>query len=175
MMITRFTYGTPVETFAVVQEIPASGHEALRRFYRKKGQPQIFSCPLGADDVIYGLGETMRGINKRGYRYISFNYDDPHHKDDMPSMYGAHNFFVVDGEEAFGAFFDTPAKVTFDMDSKGTGVLSVICESADLRLYIVEGGSAYEVVREFLGAIGQSFLPPLWAFGYGQSRWGYRT
>ncbi len=174
-MITQFTYGTPVETFAVVQDIPVSGHEALRRFARKKGSPQIFSCMLGEDDVIYGLGETMRGINKRGFRYISFNYDDPNHRDDMPSMYGAHNFFVVDGEETFGAFFDTPAKVTFDMDSKGSGVLSVICASADLRLYIVEGDSAYGVVREFLGAIGQSFLPPLWAFGYGQSRWGYRT
>lgn len=174
-MITQFTYGTPVETFAVIQDIPVSGHEALRRFARKKGSPQIFRCMLGEDDVIYGLGETMRGINKRGFRYISFNYDDPNHRDDMPSMYGAHNFFVVDGEEVFGAFFDTPAKVTFDMDSKGTGVLSVICASADLRLYIVEGDSAYGVVREFLGAIGQSFLPPLWAFGYGQSRWGYRT
>ena len=55
--------------------------------------------------MIYGLGETMRGINKRGYRYISFNYDDPHHKDDMPSMYGAHNFFVVDGEEFIRAAY----------------------------------------------------------------------
>ena len=117
----------------------------------------------------------MRGINKRGARYISFNYDDSRHRDDMPSMYGSHNFIVVDGEKTFGAFFDTPAKVVFDIDSAGDGLLSVACESSDLRLYIVEGGSAYSVVKEFLGIIGRSFLPPLWAFGYGQSRWGYKT
>ena len=134
-----------------------------------------FTCPLGKEDIVYGLGETMRGINKRGARYISFNYDDSRHRDDMPSMYGSHNFIVVDGEKTFGAFFDTPAKVVFDIDSAGDGLLSVACESSDLRLYIVEGGSAYSVVKEFLGIIGRSFLPPLWAFGYGQSRWGYKT
>ena len=108
-------------------------------------------------------------------RYISFNYDDHNHRDDMPSMYGAHNFIVVDGEQTFGAFFDTPAKVVFDVDSDGSGQLSVACESSDLRLYIVEGRGAYDIVRQFLGIIGRSFLPPLWAFGYGQSRWGYKT
>lgn len=174
-MISKFHYGTPVETFAVVEPVALLDHEQLRHFTRKKGAPQVFSCPLGTEDIVYGLGETMRGINKRGARYISFNYDDPHHKDDMPSMYGAHNFVVVDGEAVFGAFFDTPAKVVFDIDCKGNGVLSVSCESQDLRLYIVEGESAYDVVKQFLHIIGQSFLPPLWAFGYGQSRWGYKT
>ena len=29
-MITQFTYGTPVETFAVIQDIPVSGHEIGR-------------------------------------------------------------------------------------------------------------------------------------------------
>ena len=147
-MITRFTYGTPVETFAVVQDIPVSGHEALRRFYRKKGQPQIFSCPLGADDVIYGLGETMRGINKRGYRYISFNYDDPHHKDDMPSMYGAHNFFVVDGEEAFGLpvrLWDE-RRTTIDAHQ----ILAFAGQNAKKRKKTVDGVAAALILEGYL-------------------------
>lgn len=173
-MVLRFEYGDPVETFAVVKKVPAG--DKLPHFSRKKNKKGLaFTCPLGPEDIVYGLGETMRGINKRGYRYISFNYDDPHHKDDMPSMYGAHNFLVIDGETAFGAFFDTPAKVVFDIDSKGDGTLSVACESPDLRLYVMEGESAVDIVRQFLRIIGQSFLPPLWAFGYGQSRWGYKT
>ncbi len=174
-MITKFSYGTPVETFAVVKDFPSAGHEQLRHFSRKKGTVQYFTCMLGEEDIVYGLGETMRGVNKRGGRYISFNYDDPHHKDDMPSMYGAHNFLIVDGEEPFGAFFDTPSKVVFDIDSKGSGVLSVACETQDLRLYIIEGETPYDIAKQFLGIIGRSFLPPLWAFGYGQSRWGYKT
>ncbi len=170
-MVTQYIYGVPVETFAAVKEVE-HGKE-LPYFSWEKDM--TFTCPLGKEDIVYGLGETMRGINKRGARYISFNYDDSRHRDDMPSMYGSHNFIVVDGEKTFGAFFDTPAKVVFDIDSAGDGLLSVACESSDLRLYIVEGGSAYSVVKEFLDIIGRSFLPPLWAFGYGQSRWGYKT
>lgn len=170
-MVTQYTYGNPVETFAVEAEVLAGKHPVF--FSQEKNL--VFTCPLGPDDVVYGLGETMRGINKRGARYISFNYDDFRHRDDMPSMYGSHNFVVVDGEQTFGAFFDTPAKVVFDIDSTGNGVLSVTCDPPGLQLYEIEGKGAYDVVRQFLGIIGRSFLPPLWAFGYGQSRWGYRT
>lgn len=171
-MICRFTYGVPVETGAVTA--PVEEGAQLTRLHLERDNPLTFICRLGPEDAVYGLGETMRGINKRGGRYISFNYDDPHHRDDMPSMYGSHNFIVVDGAQPFGAFFDTPAKAVFDVDSAGDGILTVKCESPDLRLYVVEGESAYSVVRQFLGIIGRSFLPPLWAFGYGQSRWGYK-
>lgn len=171
-MIVQLAYGVPVETGAVVAEVPAG--ERLTHFTLGQEAPLAFTCPLGKEDAVYGLGETMHGVNKRGYRYISFNYDDAHHKDEMPSMYGSHNFIVVDGVQPFGAFFDTPAKVVFDVDSAGNGVLTVSCDSPNLRLYLVDGESAYDVVKQFLKIIGPSFLPPLWAFGYGQSRWGYK-
>ena len=170
-MITQFIYGNPTETGAVVEEVPLGTH--LIHFSRETDL--TFTCPLEPGAAVYGLGETMRGINKRGHRYISFNYDDYRHRDDMPSMYGSHNFIVVESAHPVGAFFDTPAKVVFDIDSAGKGILSVACETADLRLYVIEGESAYDVVRQFLRVIGRSFLPPLWAFGYGQSRWGYKT
>lgn len=172
-MMTQYVFGTPVETFAVIEEVPQGTQ--LTHFSQSPDGAMVFTCPLGEDDLVYGLGETMRGINKRGGRYISFNYDDPHHKDSMPSMYGSHNFIVVDGEEAFGAFFDTPAKVVFDVDSQENGLLAITCSSPDLRLYLIDGSNAYDVVKQFLSIIGRSFLPPLWAFGYGQSRWGYKT
>ncbi len=172
-MITQYTYGTPIETFAVVSDVPEGNQ--LPYFSQVSDSPLTFQTQLGTNDIVYGLGETMHGINKRGYRYISFNYDDPCHTDEMPSMYGSHNLIVVDGSTVFGAFFDTPSRVVFDVDSTGDGILSVCCEQPGLRLYLIEGTDAYDVVRQFLGIIGRSFLPPLWAFGYGQSRWGYKT
>ena len=32
-----------------------------------------------------------------------------------------------------------------------------------------------DIVKQFRKIIGKSYIPPLWAFGYGQSRWGYKT
>ena len=172
-MAEQVLFGTPFETEALVKPVPQG--ERVRRFsVSTQGDTLVFSCPLAAEDIVYGLGETMRGINKRGGRYISFNTDDPNHRDDMPSLYGSHNFFIVAGKEAFGAFFDTPARVVFEIDYHGSGKIVVTCPK-DIRLVQLEGESAYAVAREFLSLIGRSFIPPLWAFGYGQSRWGYKN
>lgn len=172
-MLTKYTFGTPFDTQAVTAQVPEG--ERCSRFEVSRGEGCIlFRCPLAAEDIVYGLGETMGGIDKRGGRYVSFNTDNMRHEEGMPSMYGSHNFLVIDGAQKFGAFFDTPARVVFEIDYEGSGQVYVRCESEDLALYIVEGESAYAIVRAFLAAIGRSFIPPLWAFGFGQSRWGYK-
>ena len=53
--------------------------------------------------------------------------------------------------------------------------LQVTCGSADLNLYVIEGGSAPDIVKQFRRIIGRSYIPPKFAFGFGQSRWGYKT
>lgn len=172
-MILRFEYGTPFETYAVVEEIRLGDRLPYFRTEEKEGL--VFTHFLAEGDTVYGLGETMRGINKRGGRYISYNTDDVHHREDMPSLYSSHNFLVVDGAETFGAFFDTPSKVIFEVDYQNSGKLVVRSENRNLRIYIITGASAYGITRQFLRIIGRSFLPPLWAFGFGQSRWGYKN
>ena len=49
------------------------------------------------------------------------------------------------------------------------------CMEADLDLYEITGESAYDIVKQFRAFIGRSYIPPKFAFGYGQSRWGYKT
>jgi alpha-glucosidase len=41
---------------------------------------------------VLGLGENLRGMNKRGGLYESFCTDDPIHTPGKKSLYGAHNF-----------------------------------------------------------------------------------
>lgn len=53
-------------------------------------------------------------------------------------------------------------------------MIEVQCETRDMTVYCVEGETSYAICREFLRAIGPCYLPPLWAFGYGQSRFGYK-
>lgn len=172
-MLTKYCFGAHAETGAVTAAVKEG--EALPYFSAvKEGTGTRFCCPLGEDDVVFGLGETMRGIDKRGGRYVSFNTDNPHHEDDMPSLYGSHNFFIVDGKRTFGAFFDTPARIIFEIDYEGSGKIDVLAEQG-VTVYLVEGESANDIARQFLAAIGRSYLPPFWAFGFGQSRWGYKT
>lgn len=59
---------------------------------------------MAEEDIVFGLGENVRGINKRGWIYESKCSDDPNHREDKRSLYGAHNFLIVDGKECFGVF-----------------------------------------------------------------------
>lgn len=173
-MIVKTTFGDPIPTDAITAQVEEVG--VVRHFQVSRGKNDItFTCPLGERDIVWGLGETMGRVNKRGGRYISFNTDTADHEDTNPSLYASHNFLIVDGEVCFGVFFDTPARTVFEIDWENSGEIRVICESVDLRLYQIENTTPYAVVRDLLGAIGRCYLPPLWAFGYGQSRFGYKT
>ncbi|MGN0354891.1 MAG: TIM-barrel domain-containing protein, partial [Muricoprocola sp.] len=41
--------------------------------------------------------------------------------------------------------------------------------------YVITGDSPYDIVKQFRKIIGRSYIPPKFAFGFGQSRWGYMT
>lgn len=171
-MIKRIIYGQPIETLAVVEDVQSSQQE---EFFcsNEKDDGIEFIYNLSKNDYVYGLGETMGGVNKRGRRFVSFNSDNNNHTNDTESLYGSHNFLVIDGKEHFGVFFDTPSKVIFEIDLNNSGIIRVFCENKNLTMYEITGTSAYDITKQFLKIIGKSFAPPIWAFGLGQSKWGY--
>ena len=173
-MVRKYKLGAPFETEAVTADLPLCGEPCPYGTVDTAGGFS-FTCTLGARDVVYGLGEAVRGINKRGFEYVSFATDDGNHVEDKRSLYGAHNFVVVAGTPCFGVFVDCPARLTFDIGYTQQDTLHIYSECADLYLYIIDGGTPYDIVRQFRGIIGRSYIPPKFAFGYGQSRWGYKT
>lgn len=180
-MTRKFVYGNPIRTDAVTVFIePEKTEEEVQEVKIPYGTVSLndgfeFVYQMDADDIVYGLGEANRGINKRGYCYISDCADDPEHTEDKRSLYAAHNFIVIAGKENFGLFFDYPSTMTFDIGYTKMNTLCVTCENADLDLYVIEGDSPYDIVKQFRKLIGRSYIPPKFAFGYGQSRWGYET
>lgn len=173
-MIQKYVYGKPFSTEAVVTEVAAvEGTPAYGRIETEQGF--CFTYIMEETDIVYGLGEANRGLNKRGYCYISDCTDDPNHTEDKRSLYGAHNFIVVSGKETFGLFFDYPSAMTFDIGYTRMDTLQVSCAEADLNLFVIDGGSPYDIVKQFRKIIGRSYIPPKYAFGFGQSRWGYKT
>lgn len=173
-MIQKYRFGTPFATEAVVEEIQISqGKPDYGTVSLEEGF--LFSYSMQEEDIVYGLGEANRGINKRGYCYISDCADDPNHTEDKFSLYGAHNFILVSGRETFGLFVDYPGKLTFDIGYDCPDLLTVSCARADLDLYVLEGESPADIVKQFRKMIGRSYIPPKFALGFGQSRWGYKT
>lgn len=170
-MKKRFRFGNPLETDAV-QEKPLLWEGEIP-FLTREGKELYYD--LSPSDIVYGLGENVRGINKRGWIYVSDCSDDPNHTEEKRSLYGAHNFILVSGREQFGVFVDTPGKVTFDIGYSSYSSLRISVEEGEYELYVIEGSSPDEIVGEFRSLIGRSYIPPKWAFGYGQCRWSYLT
>ena len=170
-MIQRYRYGTMIETEAILQK-PEVESGALPYFTVDEGK-MTFSYTMAEKDRVYGLGENVRGINKRGWIYESRCCDDPNHTEDRRALYSSHNFLVLDGEEQFGVFFDYPGIITFDVGYTRINDLTVTVSDWNLDCYIITGTDVKDIVKQFRKLIGRSYIAPLWGFGYGQSRWGY--
>ena len=171
-MIQRFSFGHPFPTQSVVLSLPAESGPIP--FLTPDGSG--WQLTLSEQAAVYGLGEMPRGINKRGWHYIANNTDESRHSEDKLSFYGAHNFLLVrDGSTCFGLFVDFPGKVYYDIGYSRHDLLSFHTETPDYDLYLLSGGSENAICREFRTLIGRSYIPPRWAFGLAQSRWGYKT
>lgn len=171
-MIQRFSFGHPFPTQSVVLSLSAESGPVP--FLTPDGSGWRFT--LSEQAAVYGLGEMPRGINKRGWHYITNNTDESRHSEDKLSFYGAHNFLLVrDGNTCFGLFVDFPGKVYYDIGYTRHDLFSFHTETPDYDLYLLSGGNENAICREFRTLIGRSYIPPRWAFGLAQSRWGYKT
>jgi len=202
-MIRKYTFGNPYPTEAVVAEFPAQT-EPLPYFTLHAHQGATISSltmeqsvlvsqkddtlsghhsggklslylSLEDTDIVYGLGENIRNINKRGWIYTSYASDQNLQIESVRSLYGAHNFLIVDGEKTFGVFIDHPGEVEFDVGYSNPRELCITPVCMDMDVFIIEGESKLDIVRQFRSMIGRSYIAPRWALGYGQSRWGYAS
>ena len=134
-MVKKFTFNNPIKTGAVVVDVPVST-STLPYFVHNENS---FTYTMSKTTAVYGLGEAVRGINKRGWIYEGYCSDDPCHTEDKRSLYGAHNFLIIDdkanGGDRFGVFFDYPARITFDIGYTDTNTLLVSTEKNDIDEY----------------------------------------
>ena len=173
-MISKYVFGQPVETGAAVMELPECT-QPLSLMQTEQTQEGVrFFCGMDRMDVVYGLGEQMRGINKRGFSYISYATDDPVHTESRHALYGGHNFLILSRRNlpSFGVFVDDPGRVVFDVGETKLDRLEITA-SCDCVLYVIEGDSLNDIAGQFRKLVGRSYIAPKWAFGYQQSRWGY--
>ncbi len=171
--IEEFVFGTPVHTGAVLEK----GKQENIRFPLEitSGEPTLLKIDLASKDRIYGLGEHLGSMNRRGRRFRSYCRDEANHTEDKNELYGAHNFFIhVTEQGQTGYFIDFPGEVVYDTGFHDERIFSIEIHGKDFRMLKIPGETPEEIVSRFLQAVGKAYIPPKWAFGYFQSRWGYK-
>ena len=174
-MIKKYTCGTPINTEAVVKTFQSEGLGSFPFEHSLTEDKFSFTFTMEPDDIVYGLGEAPRGINKRGWVYESYCSDDPFHTETKSSLYAAHNFILLAGGKNIGVFVDFPARVRWDIGYTRQDTCVVTLDGTDFDIYVITGEKPLDIIREFRAAIGKSYVPPKWAFGYQQSRWSYHN
>ncbi len=149
------------------------------------------------DSVVYGLGEKTGALDKSGRAWKMWNTDAAA---DFPSafMEGRYDpayvsipFFISKYKGAYyGALLDTSWPTFFHTDRpagekwlipsvarrvEDEAILTAGVENGPLALYLIPGPSLRDVVRRLARLTGRHEMPPLWALGYHQCRWGYAS
>jgi alpha-glucosidase len=132
--------------------------------------------PHGGSEHYYGFGERTGLLDKRGRRLSSWTtdrYEDQSANTD--ELYVAIPFLLSLHEDggAYGILFAASHRTAFDLTEIEYGRLAVESGTADLDYYMIAAAHPAEVVQELAALAGRMPLPPLWAFGYHQSRWSY--
>jgi alpha-glucosidase len=125
----------------------------------------------------FGCGERTGGLEKTGTHLTFWSFDPPtEHTPLMDNLYVAVPFLLaLDGGRAWGLFLDNAGHVTFDLGREQPDRLWLGTACGDLVYYVFAGPTPRAVVERYTELTGRTPLPPLWALGYHQSRWGYRS
>lgn len=143
----------------------------------------------------YGMGEKLRGLELSGVRTKFWNTDAFADFDwgaienaRVDPYYASIPYLIVRTPAGWAGlvlntpypvFMSTAAEVAiegFQAAESGAGKMLLLgAEGGGLELYVVAAPTLAELTRRFQRLAGPMPLPPLWALGYHQCRWGYRS
>ncbi|MDG4607014.1 MAG: glycoside hydrolase family 31 protein [Candidatus Contendobacter sp.] len=145
------------------------------------GEHLLLNFALNGIDGCYGFGERTKRLNKLGDSADCLTVDvvavfrHTYSRDDYDPTYVAIPFAILKaGERFLGLFFDNPGRAILDAGKSQSGEFWYQAPGGATDLYVLAGPSLAEVTRRYAALTGRAPLPPLWALGYHQCRWGYQ-
>jgi len=159
------------------------------------GKSWMFRFQLRPGMHFYGLGEKHTPFERSNRRYQFRNTDvwadHPAHRvmhGDYDPDYLSIPYLIIKQENTcIGLLLDTPypcqitigpvaanAAGQLDVDLSEAPCITLGAQNGPAALYVVAGPSLPELTRTFQKLVGPTPLPPIWALGYHQCRWGYK-
>jgi alpha-glucosidase len=125
----------------------------------------------------FGCGERTGELDKTGSRQMFWNIDPPRgHTALQSNLYASIPFtLVLDEGKAWGFFLDSTTLVEFDLAHDDPQRAWFGAGNGDLIYYVFCGPTPRDVLARYTDLTGHTPMPPLWALGYGQSRFSYET
>lgn len=136
----------------------------------RRGPGWSLRTELQAGECIYGLGERSQGPNLRPGRYRLWNTDPPwsYGPGDDPLYMSIPVMLHVRDGSSYLVFFENSHDGWVELDEE----CEVEFTAGALRYYFIPGPPDRALSR-YIELTGRPSMPPRWALGFHQSRWGY--
>jgi alpha-glucosidase (family GH31 glycosyl hydrolase) len=127
---------------------------------------------LDKTEALYGGGSRAININRRGYQLE--NYHQPHYGYSLGEQNLNVSIPFITSSKGYGIYFDNIAAGTFDLGKTKADELSYLTESGKASYFIMTGSND-QLLASYTYLTGKQPLPPRWALGFIQSRFGYKS
>ncbi len=152
--------------------------ELEKGFFYHTNDPQIgplsgLRAQLSPSEQIYGTGSRALPINRRGQRLYAYNtasYGYTLGEDDLNI-----SIPMVLSNKGYALFFDSYRRAYFDIGQTDNEVLEFGVKDSMLSTFVIFDERPTHLLEEYTRLTGRQPLPPRWALGYIQSRFGYKT
>lgn len=129
------------------------------------------------DQFVYGFGEKALPLDRTSVEMVHWNSDTPAYGKGTDPIYQTTPFYIgLRRGKAYGLFFDNTYRSYFNVAKRHPEKIMFGAPGGYLDSYVFCGGKTRDprqVIRRYTELTGRSQLPPLWALGYQQCRWGY--
>lgn len=150
----------------LLQEIEPGGMESI-------GNQRIAKFQLTPTEKLYGSGERGNGLNLRGrsinlYNTQNYGYSTP------PAQMNI-NVPYLGSSNGYAIYFDNTYPSEFDIGENNPNQLVYRTEGGELTYYVFAASAITDQLQRYTWLTGRQPLPPKWALGYLQSKFGYRN
>lgn len=120
----------------------------------------------------FGLGEKTGNLELTGRVFTNYNSDTyKYHKGTDPIYCSIPFYVAAGGDHEYGLFLDSPARSFFHLRTNdyAVGAKDTVAD------FTVIPGKPAEALAAFTRLTGRAAFPPIWGFGYHQSRYSYMS
>lgn len=141
--------------------------------YIKKDSTEVLQFNLTSDEVLYGGGARVLGMNRRGNRLQLYNRAQYGYETRAELM--NYTLPIVISSKKYMVHFDNAPIGYLDLDSQKNNTLEYETISGRKTYQVIVGDSWENLISNYTLLTGRQPLPPRWAFGNFSSRFGYHS